>query len=239
MELTDKTSIAVTGASRGIGRSIALALAEKGVRLALLSRSRDELHAVAQEVSRRGAPAPHVHVGSVADAADVAAFLAEIKSKSGRLDALINNAGIGIMKPVDELSDDDFLDSLHTNLVGPFRLMRGALKLMKAQGSGGHIINISSVAGEVGFPKGGAYCASKFGLEGLSECLMQEVRREGIKVSVVEPGSVNTRFGSGEDTDWKLSPDEVARSVVHLLESADNALINKLQLRPTLQGKPE
>ena len=162
-----------------------------------------------------------------------------IARRWGRLDALINNAGLGIMKPVEQLSDEDFEKVLRTNLFGPFRLMLAAIEPMRRLG-GGHIVNVSSIAGEVAFAGGGAYCASKFALQGLSECLMAEVRRDGVKVTIVCPGSVDTRFDSARppaDTAWKIPPEEIARTIAYVLEAPDNTMASKIHVRPTLQGR--
>lgn len=238
MRLDRETAALVTGASKGIGEATALALARRGARLLLTARSGGKLKAIAAEARRLGAADVCVVAGDLRDAAIVDRCVAETLDRWGRLDALINNAGLGIMKPVADLSDEDFERVIGTNLTAPFRLMRAAIAPMRRQG-GGHIVNVSSIAGEVAFAGGGAYCASKFGLQGLSECLMQEVRREGIKVTIVCPGSVDTRFddaGTG-DTSWKIPPGEIARTIVYALEAPGNTMATKLHVRPTLKGK--
>jgi NADP-dependent 3-hydroxy acid dehydrogenase YdfG len=240
VELGKPSVVAVTGASRGIGRAVAAALAVRGVRLALLARSGEALAELASELKERGAADVLVQAGDVGDPSTAAAWISSILDRWGKLDALINNAGVGIMKPIVDLSDEDWDTVLATNLSGPFRLIRAALPAMREAGAG-HIVNISSVAGEVGFAGGGAYCASKFGLQGLSECLMQEVRREGIKVTIVGPGSVATRFDAkepGEDAAWKIPPEEIARTVIYALEAPTGSMATKIQVRPTLQNKP-
>ncbi len=240
MRLDADRVLAITGASRGIGRAVARELAACRTRLALLARSAEALAGLETELRRLGAADVFRQAGDVGDPAVTEAWLTEILNRWGRVDALINNAGVGIIKPVEALTDDDIERTLLTNLIGPLRLMRAAIPLMRRQGSG-HIVNISSIAGEVGFAGGGAYCASKFGLQGLSECLMAEVRRDGLKVSLVCPGSVDTRFDAarpGEDASWKIPPEEIARTIRFLLESPDRVMASKIHLRPTLQGKP-
>lgn len=237
MQLTPDTVFAITGASRGMGRAIAEAAALKKCRVALLARSEDALIELESHLRKLGATDVLRLTASITESDTAEAWIGAILDKWGRLDALINNAGIGIMKPVEQLTDEDWCDVIGTNLTAPFRMIRRAIAPMKKQG-GGHIINISSIAGEFGFANGGAYCASKFGLQGLSDCLMQEVRKEGIKVTILGPGSVNTRFDSKETSaDWKVQPDEIARTVIYLLESPDNVMATKLQIRPTLQGR--
>lgn len=240
MQLTSETVIAITGATSGIGRALAEALAPRGVRLALMARSGDVLDELEPQLRKAGAADVLVRAGDVGDPEAAPAWIASILDKWGRLDVLVNNAGVGIMKPVAELSDADWNTSLSTNVTGPFRLIRAALPAMQGAGAG-HIVNVSSIAGQVGFAGGGAYVASKFALEGLSECLMQEVRKEGVKVTVVEPGSVDTRFDAKDptkDTSWKIQPEEIARTIIYALESPTGTMPNKIQIRPTLQNKP-
>jgi NADP-dependent 3-hydroxy acid dehydrogenase YdfG len=239
MKLNRESVIALTGASRGIGRATALALGGRGVRLGLLARSGEGLCKLEGELGALGAAGMLSRVGDVRDRATTDGWIDAILEKWGRLDALINNAGVGIMKPVGELTDEDWAAMIETNLTGPFRLIRRAIEPMRRAG-GGHIINVSSMAGEVGFAGGGGYCASKFGLQGLSECLIHEVRRDGIKVTILGPGSVDTRFDAKNpdaDAAWKIVPEEIARTIVFLLESPDNTMVTKLQIRPTLKGK--
>ncbi len=238
MELSADKVIAITGASRGIGRATALALAEEGTRLAIMARSTEALSELDVELRKRGAVDVFYHATDLTEEGSCEKWIQAILDRWGRIDALINNAGIGIMKPVEQLADEDWARVIRTNLTAPFRLIRSVIGPMRKQG-GGHIINVSSIAGEVGFAGGGAYCASKFGLQGLSDCLMQEVRRDGIKVTILGPGSVNTRFEGkgGEGASWKIQPEEIARTIVYLLKSPDNVMATKLQIRPTLKGK--
>lgn len=241
MDLTQDTVIAITGASSGIGRALAEALAPRGVRLALMARSGNVLNELDTELRSAGAGDVLVRAGDVGDPETTSSWIASMLDRWGRIDALVNNAGIGIMKPIADLTDEDWNTTLATNVSGPFRLIRTALPAMRAAG-GGHIINISSIAGEVGFAGGGAYCASKFALQGLSECLMQEVRKEGVKVTIVGPGSVDTRFDAKDptkDTSWKISPEEIARTIIYALESPTGTMPTKIQIRPTLQNKPQ
>lgn len=239
MRLTPEKVIAITGASRGIGRALAGTLAPLGVRLALMARSADALTGLETELRSAGAGDLLVHAADVGDPSDAPRWIEAILERWGRLDVLVNNAGIGIMKPVDELTDEDWNRTLATNVTGPFRLIRAALPAMKRAG-GGHIVNVSSMAGEVGFAGGGAYCASKFALQGLSDCLMQEVRKAAIKVTIVGPGSVDTRFDAKEpskETGWKIPPAEIARTILYAIESPDGVMPTKIQVRPTLQNR--
>lgn len=238
MELNSETAVAVTGASRGIGRAVAEALASRGVKIALLARGADALDAVAESCRTLGAADLIVRAGDVGEAEVTAKWMDEIMTQWGGLDVLINNAALRGKKPIEELTDEDWDSVIGTNLTGPFRLMRAVIGPMRRRG-GGHIVNVSSIAGEVAFATGGAYCASKFGLQGLSECLMAEVRRDGIKVTIVCPGSVDTHFDDKHptDTSWKIPPEEIARTVVYALEAPGHVMASKLHIRPTLQGK--
>jgi NAD(P)-dependent dehydrogenase (short-subunit alcohol dehydrogenase family) len=161
-------------------------------------------------------------------------FIEEVERRLGGLDILVNNAGIGIMKPVAELSPESWRNVIGTNLDGVFYCCREAIPLMKKRG-GGYIINISSLAGKNAFPNGAAYNASKFGLNGFSEALMQEVRYDGIRVSYVMPGSVATEFGSGgtAKTGWALTGEDVAATVLDLLRLPDRALASRVEMRPS------
>jgi len=156
----------------------------------------------------------------------------------GRLDILINNAGVGQFASVEEMTPEDFRAILETNLFGVFYCCHEAIPLMKQ--NGGYIINISSLAGTNAHPRMAAYNASKFGLNGFSEALMQEVRHDGIKVSYIMPGSVNTEFGGdtpGQEKDWQLTPEDVAAVVLDLLRHDERALPSRVEIRPSKPPK--
>ena len=153
----------------------------------------------------------------------------------GGLDILVNNAGIGTFETVEETSPEDFRAVLETNLFGVFYCCHEAIPQMKKRG-GGYIINISSLAGANPHPRMAAYNASKFGLNGFSEALMQEVRHDNIKVSYIMPGSVNTEFGGDSPSDeksWQLAPQDIARVIVDLLHQDDRALSSRVEIRPS------
>jgi short-subunit dehydrogenase len=154
-------------------------------------------------------------------------------------DILINNAGVGIFASVESMSVEDFRAILETNLFGVFYCCHEAIPLMKQRG-GGYIINISSLAGANAHPQMAAYNASKFGLNGFSEALMQEVRHDGIKVSYIMPGSVNTEFGDDEPSDqksWQLQPSDIAEVVMGLLSQPERALASRIEIRPSRPPK--
>jgi short-subunit dehydrogenase len=160
-------------------------------------------------------------------------------SQLGGLDILVNNAGIGLFQTVEEMSCEDFRSVLETNLFGVFYCCHEAIPLMKERG-GGYIINMSSLAGTNAHPEMAAYNASKFGLNGFSEALMQEVRHDGIKVSYIMPGSVNTEFGGDapdEEKSWQLQPSDIARVVVDLLHHDSRSLVSRVEIRPSKPPK--
>jgi short-subunit dehydrogenase len=157
----------------------------------------------------------------------------------GGVDILVNNAGIGIFGTVEEMTPEDFRAVLETNVVGVFNCCHEVIPVMRKRG-GGYIINISSLAGTNAHPRMAAYNASKFGLNGFSEALMQEVRHDGIKVSYIMPGSVNTEFGGDEPSDeksWQLQPDDIARVVMDLLRHGDRSLVSRVEIRPSQPPK--
>ena len=167
-------------------------------------------------------------------------MLEECERVYGGLDILINNAGMGIFgKTVEELSGEQFRQTLETNLFGVFYACHFALPMMKKRG-GGYVINISSLAGQNAHPRMAAYNASKFGLNGFTESLMQEVRQDNIRVSYVMPGSVSTDFGGHESPgveDWKLTVEDVARVVVDLIAHDRRSLPSRVELRPSKPRK--
>jgi NAD(P)-dependent dehydrogenase (short-subunit alcohol dehydrogenase family) len=205
MNLNGKTAI-VTGGTKGIGRAIAEALVREGLSVCISARHADEVERATSELGELGEGNITGAVCDVRDYEEVKALVAHTVAELGGVDILINNAGIGLFASVEELSPEDFRAVLETNLFGVFYCCHEAIPQMKLRG-GGYIINISSLAGVNAHPQMAAYNASKFGLNGFSEALMQEVRHDGIKVSYIMPGSVNTNFGGeepGPEKSWEL-----------------------------------
>ena len=233
MDLSGKVAI-VTGGTRGIGRAIASSLVTAGVQVAITGRHQQDVAEAASQLGKA--------VGYVCDVRDyeqVKSTFARVIEELGRVDILINNAGVGIFASVESMSAEDFRAVLETNVCGVFYCCHEAIPLMKRRG-GGYIINISSLAGANPHANMAAYNASKFGLNGFSEALMQEVRHDGIKVSYIMPGSVNTEFGGDEPSDaksWQLQPYDVARVVMNLLEYPDRALPSRVEIRPSRPPK--
>ena len=233
MNLAGKTAV-VTGATKGLGFAIAESLAKAGANVFICARDQAEVDAAVQRLLSEGNAAGAVcdvrreeQMRSILDAAAV---------RFRGVDILVNNAGVGYMdKTVEEMSPDEFRQTLETNLFGAFYGCHHVIPLMKKRG-GGYIINISSLAGQNPHPRMAAYNASKFGVNGFSEALMQEVRHDNIKVSYVCPGSVNTYFGGDTPRDenaWQLQPEDIAQVVIDLLSMNDRALPSKVEIRPS------
>jgi NAD(P)-dependent dehydrogenase (short-subunit alcohol dehydrogenase family) len=234
IDLSNKTAI-VTGGSKGIGRAIAESLIAAGARVAITARHEDEITEAVSQLNAMGPGAATGHVCDVRDYNQVKSVFADL----GGLDILINNAGVGIFAPVEAMSVEDFRSVLETNVFGVFYCCREAIPLMKQRG-GGYIINISSLAGANPHAEMAAYNASKFGLNGFSEALMQEVRHDNIKVSYIMPGSVNTEFGGDEPSNeksWQLQPTDIAQVVINLLSYPDRALPSRVEIRPSRPAK--
>jgi len=238
MELSGKTAI-VTGGTKGIGRGIAEALVKAGVNVCLSARSRKEIDETLLALSALDGGAVTGIVADVRNYTQIQALFELTVMQLGGLDILVNNAGIGISQTVEEMSPEDFCALLETNLFGVFYCCHEAIPLMKKRG-GGYIVNISSLAGTNAHPRMAAYNASKFGLNGFSEALMQEVRHDGIKVSYIMPGSVNTEFGGDTptaDQDWQMLPEDIARVVIDLLHHDDRALVSRVEIRASKPPK--
>jgi 3-oxoacyl-[acyl-carrier protein] reductase len=238
MDLNKKVAI-VTGGTKGIGRGIVEALVREGVNVCVSARKRNEIDETVQELNTLRTGSAAGIVADVCNYAQVQALFERAVSVFGGVDILINNAGIGIFGPIEEMAVEDFRAVLETNIFGVFHCCREAIPLMRARG-GGYIINISSLAGVNAHPKMAAYNASKFGLNGFSEALMQEVRHDGIKVSYIMPGSVNTEFGGDsldESKAWQLTPADIAKVVIDLLQHDERSLPSRVEIRPSKPPK--
>ena len=238
MNLKNKIAI-VTGGTKGIGRGIAEALLREGVSVCISARHQDEIDQAVDQLSQLSGGRAIGFVCDVRDYDQVKALVNHTLKELGGLDILINNAGIGIFETVEETSPEDFRAVLETNVFGVFYCCHEAIPQMKQRG-GGYIINISSLAGANPHPRMAAYNASKFGLNGFSEALMQEVRHDNIKVSYIMPGSVNTEFGGdspGDEKSWQLTPADIARVVIDLLHHDDRSLASRVEIRPSKPPK--
>jgi len=224
----------VTGGSRGIGLAIARALAADGVKVSVTGLSDAHLSAARSKIESAGPSGVETLRADVRRYEDIERAINATVGRFGGLDILINNAGVGIFADVADMTPAQFSEILDTNLTGIYNACHAAIPHLRRRG--GSIINISSLAGSNPFVKGAAYCASKAGVNAFSEALMQEVRYDNIRVSVVAPGSVATEFAQGEMTkgaDWKVSADEVAEVVLNLLRHPARSLPSRVELRPS------
>jgi 3-oxoacyl-[acyl-carrier protein] reductase len=235
--MENKRSALITGGTKGIGYAIAERLVNAGYGVYICGRDRTEIESAVGRLSEIGEA--YGKVCDVRDEMQIKNLIDSCVSRLGGLDVLVNNAGVGFMgKTVEDISPDEFRQTLETNLFGVYYACHYAIPVMKA--SGGYILNISSLAGQNAHPGMAAYNASKYGLNGFSEALMQEVRHDGIKVSYICPGSVNTHFGGDTPSDekaWQLQPEDIAQVVTDLLNMDLRALPSKVELRPSRPPK--
>ncbi len=233
--MSDERVALVTGASSGIGRAIALRFGSKGMRLGLVARREDRLRAVGKAVGDRGGEALLVP-GDVRDAKLAAAAVRDVVKRWGRLDVLVNNAGVGRYAPVEDLPEASFREQFDTNVVAPFLFTQAAVPQMKKQKSG-QIVNIGSAVGYVGTARGTAYVATKWALRGMNECWREELYPFGIKVAYMAPGFVVSEFnGRKEDpgvpeAEWALTPDDVARAVEGIVDQGPNSDIREIVMQ--------
>jgi NAD(P)-dependent dehydrogenase (short-subunit alcohol dehydrogenase family) len=236
--LKGKSAI-VTGSTKGIGRAVAEGLLEAGANVVVSARNPEEVAAAGKELERAHARRVLAWRCDVRREEEVASLFAETDRAFGGLDILVNNAGVGMFRNLEEMSLAEWNAVLETNLTGVFLCSRAAIPRMRKRG-GGYILNISSLAGKNAFPQATAYNASKFGLNGMSEALMQEVRYDGIKVSYLMPGSVATHFNAhtpGPEDDWKIQPRDIARIVLDLLTQDPRTLPSAVEIRPSKPPK--
>src|SRR5215471_5245199 len=231
-ELTGKTAV-VTGGGRGIGAAIARRLAGLGATLIICGRKADQVQKTALQIRSEGGQC-EPQVCDVADWKSVAALAARVGKTFARLDVLVNNAGIGgFGGPLHTMPVENWDAILNTNLRGVFYTIRAFAPMMIS--GGGHIINISSIAGKNALPNGAAYAASKWGLNGLSYSVAEELRGHNIRVSIICPGSTHTELSphAGKDPRKMLQPNDVAHAVAMLVTQAPQSFASEVILRPT------
>jgi len=233
-DLTGKVAI-VTGSTRGIGLAVAEHLVRAGASVVVSSRTDADVRETAERL------APHAKgevLGIRCDVRDPGAcadMVEETVSRLGRLDVLVNNAGLGVFKSITDMSVDEWRLQIDTNLGGVFYCSKAAIPHLSATGDG-FIVNIGSLAGRNTFAGGSAYNASKFGLVGMTEAMMLDVRHDDVRVSLVMPGSVNTWFNGREqagERDWRLEADDVALAVMQLLDYPKLAHVSRIEMRPS------
>jgi len=225
----------ITGGTRGIGLAIARRLGRLGARVAICSRTPPAVKRAQAALRSEGIQA-YGWPADVGDAKSVRRFVARVRKDLGEVSVLVNNAGVGVFRPVHEMDERDWDLVLRTNLKGAFLMSREVAPRM-IHLARGHIIHIASLAGKNTFAGGGAYCASKWGLRGLAGAMAEDLRAHGIRVSTIFPGSVHTEFSphAGKDPGRMLQPDDVAHVVEMLLRQAPQSFVSEVDLRPTLK----
>lgn len=227
----------ITGGSKGIGYGVAEVLVKEGVKVAITSRSSVAAELAAAKLNEIK---PDHALGIGADVRDLASqqrAVDLIVERWGRLDYAIANAGVGHFAPIQELTPEQWQETIDINLTGAFYTAKATIDELKK--TEGYYISIASLAGTNFFEKGGAYNASKFGLVGFTQAIMLDLRKEGIKVSTIMPGSVATYFDNHTPTDadaWKIQPEDIGHIVYDLLKMHPRTLPSKIEVRPTIPG---
>jgi NAD(P)-dependent dehydrogenase (short-subunit alcohol dehydrogenase family) len=236
MDLKGKVAY-ITGGSKGIGYGVAKVLLDKGMKVAITSRSLQAARDAAASLSTDAAKV-------FACESDVSSMASEQKAVQsvidhfGGLDLLVANAGVGIFAPIDTLSEEQWTQTIDTNLTGVFHSVKACIEPLKK--TKGYIITIASLAGANFFENGAAYNASKFGLVGFTQAVMLDLRKHGIKVSTIMPGSVSTYFNSNtpnEGDAWKIQPEDIGQLVADILQMNPRTLPSKIEVRPSLPAK--
>ncbi len=234
--LKDKVAY-ITGGSKGIGFGIAKTLLENGMKVAITSRS---LAAAKEAAEALGGESSKL----LALESDVSSMASEQKAVQavidhfGGLDVLVANAGVGYFGPIESVTEEEWKSTIDTNLTGVFNSVKSSIEALKI--SNGYIITIASLAGTNFFENGAAYNASKFGLVGFTQAIMLDLRKHGIKVSTIMPGSVATEFADHKPTDadaWKIQPEDIGELVLDLLKMHPRTLPSKVEVRPSKPGK--
>ena len=227
----------ITGGSKGIGYGIAKILLDNGMRVAITSRTLSAAKQAAESLSKD--PSKIIALES-----DVSSLASETKAIEatiahfGQLDVTIANAGVGHFANIETLSEQEWKDTIDTNLTGVFNSVKASIPALKQ--SKGYIITIASLAGANFFENGAAYNASKFGLVGFSQAIMLDLRKHGIKVTTIMPGSVATYFANHIPSDadaWKIQPEDIGQIVADLLKMNPRTLPSKVEVRPSIPGK--
>lgn len=235
LDLTGKVAI-VTGSTKGIGRAVAESLADAGASVVVSARTKADVDEAATRLRGRGTGEV---IGLPCDVADHDACVRLVEDtvdRLGALDVLVNNAGFGVFKSIEDMSWDEWRGQIDVNLGGVWSCTKAAIPHLKARG-GGWIINIASLASRNTFAQGTGYNASKFGLLGMTEATMLDVREHGIRVSAIMPGSVNTHFNDRapeEGRDWRLQPEDCALAVMQLMAMPEGAHVSRVEMRPQM-----
>ncbi len=237
--MTETQKVAfVTGGSKGIGYGVAEVLIKAGIKVAITSRSQE---AADQAAASLNAIQDGYALGIESDVRSLASqkeAVQQVLDKWGQLDYFIANAGIGHFAPIQEMTDEQWHETIDINLTGVFHSAKASLPALKE--SKGYFISIASLAGTNFFPAGAAYNASKFGLVGFSQAMMMDVRQDGIKVTTIMPGSVATHFADhtpSEKDAWKIQPEDIGQIVLDLVRMPARTLPSKVEVRPSMPPK--
>ena len=237
--LNGKTAL-VTGGTKGIGYAIALELARAGCQVWICGRTSAGVDDAVKRLQVQAGSGSGEVSGRAADVSkwnEVDAMFHFVRQKWDKLDILVNNAGAGIFKPVADLTPDDWHQVVDLNLSGVFYCCHAAMPLLRASGEA-YVFNISSLAGRNPFTGGAAYNASKFGVNGFSEAMMLDHRKENVRVTTIMPGSVDTGFGqvqghSQAESEWKIGPADIAEVIIGLLRLPKRTLVSRVEMRPS------
>lgn len=232
---TNSNVAVVTGASAGIGKATALTLADRGYNVALVARREEKLDTVAKEIESNGGKSG-VFPTDLADEEHISRIFEDIYDRFGEFDILVNCAGTVYREPVETVELKEWQHELQVNLLGLMATSKVALEYMLDAGSG-HIVNVSSLNARKAAPGASGYTASKFGVNGFSEALRQEVTTEGVRITVVEPGAVDTDMQTDEMREMlhMLEPDDIANAIAYAVSQPEHVSVNNLQIRPTDQ----
>ncbi|MCX2837361.1 SDR family oxidoreductase [Salinimicrobium sp. MT39] len=228
----------VTGGSKGIGYGIAAALSAMGVRVGITSRHKEEAESAAKEITKNGKAEVIGIEADVRNFESQQAAIKQVTDKWGQLDVVVANAGVGHFGSIEDLTPEQWQQTIDTNLTGVFYSLKASIPELKK--SKGYIFTISSLAGTNFFAGGSAYNASKFGVTGFTQAAMLDLRNYEIKVTTIMPGSVATHFNDhnpGDEDAWKIQKEDIGELVVDLLKMNQRALPSKIEIRPTTPPK--
>lgn len=245
-QLDDSVAI-VTGASSGIGEATAEALADRGASVVLAARREERLEALAERIESAGGDTLVVPT-DVTDEGDLDELVQATTDEFGRIDVLVNNAGVMLLEPLERAERSNLRQMVEVNLLGLMNLTHAVVPIMQEQGEG-HVVNLSSVAGRIAYANSSGYNATKFGVNGFTEALRQEVADDGIRTTLIEPGAVETelpthitdeqileQLSAGEMP--TLAPEDIARAITYATTQPQHVSVNELLVRPTEQDQP-
>jgi len=236
----DRKKVAlITGASQGIGRAIAVKFAKEGLQLAITARNQANLQKTARMIQKVGDTEPFIIPADLRQPEQVVQVAHNAISNLGKVDVLVNNAGVMYLKPFLELSLEEYEQMMQVNMRAVFILTQEIIRHMISRGEGGTIINIASLAGKNGFKTGTGYAATKWALRGFAQCLMEEVREYDIRVITIFPGSVNTTLGCNSQVSTetlpqnKIQPEEIADAAYWAFSMPLRTMVSEIDMRPS------